>query len=188
MDSISTINLRAGSLLLAQPFMHDAYFNRTVIYICEKAQGGTIGYILNKPMKTRLHELIDDFPYFDADVHFGGPVGSDSLHYLHSEGDLVANSIEVSEGVFWGGDYEMVKDLIRSDQLNKNNIHFFIGYAGWTSGQLEAELLSGSWIQASVRADHVFNTSPYKLWQSIMKEKGEPYAILSEMPNGSLHN
>ncbi len=180
--------IEPGLFILAQPFMHDAYFNRSVIYLCETGQGGSIGFVVNRPMKVKIHELVDDFPPFEGDMYFGGPVGNDTLHFLHTMGDLIEGSNEVSEGIFWGGDFEKVKFLISSNLLQPHNIHFIVGYSGWTSGQLEAEMHRGSWIQVGARQEHIFEKDPYRLWQTLMEEKGENYSIISQMPDSAVLN
>lgn len=100
---------------MAEPFMLDPNFKRSVILICEHADHGTTGFILNKPLDMKIHELIADFPESKAPVHIGGPVAVDSVHYLHNVGDLLENSLEVSPGIYWGGDFEKLKFLLEME-------------------------------------------------------------------------
>ena len=82
------IIIQTGKILLAEPFMMDANFRRAVILLCDHHEEGSLGFILNKPLKMSVDELIADFPEFDAEVYFGGPVATDTIHYIHDKGSL----------------------------------------------------------------------------------------------------
>ena len=125
-----------GQILLAEPFMIDPNFRRSVVLLCEHQSDGSIGFILNKPLKMNVSELIADFPDFESEVYFGGPVATDTIHYIHNVGGLLEESVEVNRGVFWGGDFSKLKFLISSQLVDPTNIRFFVGYSGWSGGQL----------------------------------------------------
>ena len=141
-----------------------------------------MGVILNKPLQTKIDELIDEFPSFDSEVFFGGPVQMDTVHYLHNVGDLLEESIEVCRGVFWGGDFEKLKFLVAQELIKPHQIRFFVGYSGWSEGQLTDELNYGSWVLANMDANYVFKSEPETLWQSIMENKGSTYSVIAQMP------
>lgn len=173
-----------GNLLLAEPFMLEASFKRGVVMVCEHIhEEGTIGFILNKPVDVHIDELIEDFPRFDAPVLYGGPVATNSLHFIHNVGELIEGSQEISRGVYWGGDYEKLKFLINTDLVKSHNIKFFVGYSGWSAGQLKEEMLMGSWITAPGDANYLFNSKPSKLWRQVMFNKGDHYTVLAGMPD-----
>ena len=77
-------SVQSGQLLLAEPFMADPYFKRAVVLLCEHGPGGSIGFILNKVIDMPLNELMSDFPEFESEVYYGGPVQTDTLHYIHN--------------------------------------------------------------------------------------------------------
>ena len=104
-----------GKVLLAEPFMVDPNFRRSAVLLCEHNDEGSIGFIMNKPLQMSIDELIEDFPEFDSEVFFGGPVQTDTIHYVHNLGELLEESVEVSRGVYWGGDFEKLKFLIQSN-------------------------------------------------------------------------
>ncbi|MEM6772528.1 MAG: YqgE/AlgH family protein, partial [Bacteroidota bacterium] len=137
--------LTAGTILLAEPFMMDTNFKRSAVLLVDHGEDGSIGFILNREVDMRVDELVDDFPEFDAPVYFGGPVGTDTIHYLHNKGDLLEGSDEISRGVYWGGDYEKLKFLLRQELITPRDIRFFVGYSGWSEHQLKEELDHGSW-------------------------------------------
>ena len=98
-----------GRLLLSEPLMGDYYFGRSVVLLAEHNKEGSFGVIINKPVAAKLNEVITDFPEFDAHMFIGGPVETDRLFYLHTFGKEVSDSIEILDGVFWGGDMETIK-------------------------------------------------------------------------------
>lgn len=177
------MEIKAGKLLLAEPFMLDPNFKRSVILICEHEAHGTTGFILNKPLDLKVQELIADFPESKAAVHIGGPVAVDSLHYLHNVGELLDNSVEICHGVYWGGDYEKLKFLMETGVIKDNNIKFFIGYSGWSEGQLEAEMQESSWLVDDMDANYLFRIKPFVLWQTVLHNKGNVYTVIAQMPD-----
>jgi putative transcriptional regulator len=98
-----------GTVLLAEPFMLDPNFKRSAILLCEHNKEGSVGFIMNKPLDMRIDELIEGFPEFESEVLFGGPVQTDTIHYIHNIGELLEGSRQVTDGVYWGGDFEKLK-------------------------------------------------------------------------------
>ncbi|MCB0596595.1 MAG: YqgE/AlgH family protein [Lewinellaceae bacterium] len=178
----------SGQVLLAEPFMLDPNFKRSAVLLCEHNEDGSVGFIMNKPLKMRIDELIDGFPEFDSEVFFGGPVQTDTIHYIHNVGDLVEDSVKVADGVYWGGDFEKLKFLIASNLVLPHNIRFFVGYSGWSEGQLNDEMGYGSWVLAEMDANYLFKSEPKKLWTQVMYNKGDTYSVIAQMPETSNFN
>jgi len=172
-----------GNVLLAEPFMLDPNFKRSAVLLCEHNEEGSIGFIMNKPLGMQIDELIADFPEFESEVFFGGPVQTDTVHYIHNVGNLLENSMQVSEGVYWGGDFEKLKFLITSELILPKNIRFFVGYSGWSNGQLHDEMDYGSWISAYMHANYIFKSKPDRLWQQVMANKGNTYSVIAQVPD-----
>jgi putative transcriptional regulator len=176
--------LKKGRVLLAEPFMLDPNFKRTAVLLCEYSmEEGGVGFVMNKPLNMRVDSLIEDFPEFDAEVFFGGPVATDTIHYVHNVGDLLDDSQPVTNGVFWGGDFEKLKFLITSELITSSNIRFFVGYSGWSNGQLENELEMGSWVTADMDTNYLFRSEPDDLWQQVMQNKGDRFSVISQVPD-----
>lgn len=171
-----------GKVLLAEPFMLDPNFKRSAVLLCDHGEEGSVGFIMNKPLNMRIDDLIEDFPEFESEVLFGGPVQTDTIHYIHNIGDLLEDSLQVANGLYWGGDFEKLKFLIASDLIEPGNIRFFVGYAGWTEGQLYEEFNLGSWVLADMDANYLFKAEHKGIWKQVMYDKGDLYTVLAQMP------
>jgi putative transcriptional regulator len=187
-NMIDQPQVTSGKVLLSEPFMVDPNFKRTAVLLCEHNDEGSIGFIMNRRLDMRVDELVDDFPEFDAEVFFGGPVQTDTIHYLHNVGELLEGSVPVARGVYWGGDFGKLKFLISSELIKPRQIRFFIGYSGWSEGQLLDEMGYGSWVIANMDANYLFNTDPAKLWQVVMYNKGRNFTVLANLPEEQTWN
>ncbi len=176
-------DVKKGKVLLSEPFMQDPHFRRSAVLLTDHRKEGTVGFILNRTIDMKINDLIADFPELDSEVFFGGPVAADTVHYLHNVGDILDDSIYVSKGVYWGGDYVKLKFLIENELIKPNNIRFFVGYSGWSGGQLEEELSIKTWMMSNMNANFLFKMNPRNLWQKILDLKGENYAIISKIPD-----
>lgn len=180
--------IQGGSILLAEPFMLDPNFKRTAVLLCEHNEEGSIGFILNKKLDMRIDSLVNGFPEFNASVYFGGPVQTDTIHYIHNVGELLEESRKVADGVWWGGDFERLKFLITSELVKPDNIRFFVGYSGWSEGQLEEEMETGSWVPAHMHPNYVFKSKPDSLWSQVMSNKGDLFTVIASMPDSVTYN
>lgn len=179
--SKKTKKVNQGTLLLADPFMMDVYFRRAAVLICDKHPEGTLGFILNKPLDVKVQDILMDFPEFEAFAYYGGPVQTDSLHFLHTAGNLIEDSQYVSPGIYWGGNFEKVKSLIKNGLLTPFNIRFYVGYTGWSKGQLEEELNDNTWISHEMDSNYLFNIKADKLWQVVLEHKGNTHAVIGQI-------
>ena len=180
---MNKVKIKNGQVLLAEPFMMDPNFRRSVVLVCDNHEEGTMGFILNKPLNMNVEELIADFPEFESEVYFGGPVATDTVHYVHNVGTLLEESVELGRGVYWGGDFDKLKFLIQSKLILPGNIRFFVGYSGWSPGQMTEELDFGSWVVADMHANYLFKTKSKRLWKQVMSNKGNNFEVIAEMPD-----
>lgn len=179
------LKVSAGCVLLSEPFMWDNNFKRSAILMTEHNAEGSVGFILNKPIDMNITQLIGDFPEFESEVFFGGPVQTDTIHYVHTIGHLLDDSIYVAEGLWWGGDFTKLKVLVRSGVINPRDIRFFVGYSGWSAGQLKNEMKTGSWVPADMDLNYIFNPKEIgNLWSEIMQHKGDTFGVIGQMPDG----
>lgn len=181
-------NISKGKILIAEPFMVDPNFKRSVVLMCEHEEEGSLGFILNKSLDMKINELIADFPQFDAVVYYGGPVQTDTIHYIHNVGEVLDESLKVMTGVYWGGDFEKLKSLINSKLIQPQNIRFFVGYSGWSHGQLRDEMKLGSWVTDNMDANYLFKIKPQLLWQKVLQNKGNAFSVIAQMPDSASWN
>lgn len=170
-----------GNFIISAPFLNDL-FNRSVIYLAEHNDEGTVGFIINKPLKYKAGEIIDDFPEFDAPVYLGGPVQQEVVNFIHKAGDIIEGGVEIGDGIFWGGNFESMKILAESGALNPEDFIFFLGYAGWSPGQLDGEMESDSWYITSLNSSSVFSEKTDNMWSTTLKDMGGEYKIISTFP------
>lgn len=187
---IRTNNLKPtkGKILISEPFLVDYYFKRSVVLLAEHNEEGSFGLIVNKPVDIILSDIIQDFPIFDTPVFLGGPVKTDSLYFIHTLGEEIENSLEITNGLFWGGEIEHVKELITIGKIQPNDIKFFVGYSGWVPKQLDGELARNSWLVSNTSAKQVMRSNPENLWKDTVKDMGSEYAYWTNFPTDPAHN
>ena len=171
-----------GRVLISEPFMLDEYFKRSVVFLTEHNEDGTVGFVLNKIMDVTLSELINNFPSFDAEVHMGGPVQSQNLYYLHRRGDLLEDAIEIVDGIYWNGSFDRLKECIHANKIKEDDILFFLGYSGWDPEQLKEEMKENSWLVQDIDAALLFNKSEEDLWKRIIKASDSRIAHMANYP------
>jgi putative transcriptional regulator len=184
MLTIKTNNITPGrgKLLISEPFLLDYYFKRSVVLLAEHNEEGSFGVIMNKPVNAKFNDIVKDFPEFDANLFLGGPVKTESLFFLHTVGDKIENSMEVLEGLYWGGDIEQVKEMITLKLLDPDDVRFYVGYSGWGANQLNGELERNSWVVAGTNRNKLMFTDPAELWSSSLKNLGKEYELWLKFP------
>ncbi|MCK4361336.1 MAG: YqgE/AlgH family protein [Bacteroidales bacterium] len=182
---IKTNNIKPGKgkLLISEPFLLDYYFKRSVVLLAEHNEEGSFGIIMNKPVSAKFNEIVKNFPEFNAQLYLGGPVKNDSLFFIHTLGDHIEGSLEIIDGLYWGGNIEAIKEMITLNILNPADIRFYIGYSGWTANQLDAELKKNSWVVSRATVDQLLNTQPNKLWSLTLQNLGKEYALWTNFPS-----
>ncbi len=177
-----TKEIQKGNILIAEPaVLTDKSFNRAIILLTEHNQEGTIGFILNKPSPYTLNELVFEIDN-DFRVYIGGPVEQDNLYFIHTLPHLIPDSIEVSDGIFWGGNYEAVKMYLEQGMIKNNEIRFFLGYSGWSIEQLEQEIKQKTWLMTKNTYPNIFSINDAKGWKEKLIEMGGTYRLWANAP------
>lgn len=178
-----------GRVLIAEPFLEEPFFKRSIVYLTEFNKKGAIGFVLNKSSELYPDEVIEDLFNFRGKLYVGGPVESNSLHYIHTLGSQIEGSVRISDSIYWGGDFEQIKKYINMGQANENNVKFFAGYSGWSTGQLEHEIIEKSWVVADVDDLFVLNNHVDDLWPKLLNEMGgDVYRSWSNFPHNPAFN
>ena len=171
-----------GKLLVSEPFLPDPNFERTIILMCEHNEDGSFGFVLNKPSLSKVAEVLDDLNKFEGMAFVGGPVQQDTLQYIHRIPNI-EHAVEIMEGVFWGGNFEKICLLVETNQISEADVKFFLGYSGWTAGQLNEELKENTWIVSDqLDASLIFETDAEIMWQKALKLMGGRFSIYSNYP------
>jgi putative transcriptional regulator len=171
-----------GILLIADPFLKDPNFIRTVVLLCDHKEEGSFGFVLNKQIEQTLDELLENFDGFQLPVYYGGPVQTDTIHFVHQYPDLIPDASKVSNDIYWGGNFETVSVLIKNKSIDLNKIKFFVGYSGWSDGQLSSEMSEKSWLTVDATKNLVFNTKPEEVWKGSLIHLGGDYEMMVNFP------
>jgi len=182
-SSIFNINLpsrtpEVGSLLVAEPFLRETYFNHGVISLVEYGQGkSAMGLVLNKPTGYMLGEIVEGIhDEVDLPVYCGGPLSCDRLFYLHSLGNEFNGSRKITDGLYIGGDFEQVRRYVNMGCDTYGKMRFFVGYSGWDPRQLEDEIDNHVWAVAPKPANsEIFKEDGVSCWYRIVRMLGKPY-------------
>jgi len=172
--------IQKGQLLIAMPELADPNFLQTVILLCNYGTEGALGVILNRPTGIAVSALIHDFPP-PAGVNLiyeGGPIAKNSVLVLCRGEGNEGNENDIIEDIFLAQDIASLK----KDDAPYSDIRFYLGYAGWTSGQLEAEIQSGAWRTAIADPTLIFDIDPSLLWPKMMRSLGPACAFYATMP------
>lgn len=176
------VDITPGLLLISDPFLKDPNFTRSVVLVCDHQTEGSFGFVLNKKYDQPLGELINDLEGFNFPIFYGGPVQVDTVHFLHNRPDLIEGGMEILDGIYWGGDFDVVVDLIKEKQIGTKDIRFFIGYSGWGEGQLAEELNTKSWITRPASQQIVFYKNAEQIWKEALKDLGGEYSQMVNYP------
>ncbi|MFZ9156052.1 MAG: YqgE/AlgH family protein [Schleiferiaceae bacterium] len=141
---------KPGDFLVAHPLLEDENFERSVVLLTQWDEHGASGLIVNRLSDYTLDQALrGDWPSWP--LYFGGPVGTDSLYFLHQRPDLISNGSPVGTELYFGGDFDSMRYAVRNELISADEIRFTAGYAGWSSGQLESELAERSWVLQPAR-------------------------------------
>lgn len=186
---INNATPKSGSLLLSEPFMLDPNFKRSVVLLTEHNDEGSIGFVLNQRSDFLLKEVLADCEESEFPVYIGGPVANDTLHFIHRCYDRMNSGNEIIDGVYWGGNFEVLKVLVNSGQIKADEIKFFVGYSGWGQEQLGDELEQNAWLTSNTYNDELlFLNSEENLWKEVLIGLGPKYAHIARFPENPMWN
>lgn len=175
-----------GTLLVASPDMLDQNFMHTVVLICRHESEGAFGLVVNRRIDLTLDTLLDAHPRLSRvpfPVHWGGPVGLDTLQLLHRAPEALPGGVEIVEGLHLGADLDDFAEFTERDREGaEKHVRAMLGYSGWGRKQLERELASGSWLPAPLDFEIIFGSGQQRVWRKALHGIGEPAAGLEDLP------
>ena len=161
-------NLKPGMLLVSDPYANDMFFHRSVVMLAEYNDEGSVGFVLNKALAYKICDLVEGFPDCDFRISLGGPVGHNTLNFLHVLGNvMIPHAQHIGNGIYWGGDFGALSGLIGAKAISSNDLLFFLGYSGWSVGQLENEIAEGAWAVIPSERYDIMNSDD-DLWYRIV--------------------
>lgn len=171
--------VQKGQLLIAMPGLSDPNFLQTVILLCNYGTEGALGVVLNRPTEITVSALIHDFPFVGLDrIYEGGPVARNGVLVLCRGEGHGEEGNHIIEDIFLAKDIESLKNI----NTPYSDVRCYLGYAGWVSGQLEAEIKAGAWRAVSADRTLIFDVEPFLLWPQMIRRLGPEYAFYATMP------
>ena len=172
---------RKGRVLIAEPFLPGDYFSRSTVLLVQCSEDGDVGFILNKPTDLLVKDLFKGFPDFDSNAFLGGPVSNDKLFFFHTLGDRIPDSLQISGNLFWSGDFEHLTALMHAGLVEEEEVRFFLGYSGWSAGQLETEIADHSWVVTEPTIESIL-ASDENFWNESIKSIGGNALLWQNFP------
>jgi len=171
-----------GLVLISEPFLNDTYFKRSVVFLTEHTKDGSVGFVLNKQVDLKVQDVIRDFPEIDASICIGGPVNTNTIHYIHTLGNLIPESVQVTKDIYWGGNFEALKEIISTGTVQNHQVRFFLGYAGWSASQLEDELTENAWLVVELSPEIIMKAESANTWNVILEKMDNKYQVWANFP------
>ncbi|MBR5102035.1 MAG: YqgE/AlgH family protein [Muribaculaceae bacterium] len=179
-----------GSLLISSPLVGDTLFMRSVVAMVDNDSEGSMGLIVNRLLPQTLKDVMpdwlgdNDFPLF-----IGGPLHVDSLFFIHTfPVEVIKDSIQLKQGLYFGGNEDDLRSVIKLLPPYCNRLRFFLGYSGWMPGQLAGEIENGDWaVTRNYHPDTVM-TEDYEMWDKVIDIFGERYRHWHEWPYSPSNN
>ncbi len=170
-DKRTTVPLKQGVLLVATPELSDPNFIHTVILLVSYGKEGALGLIVNRPAGIHLKQALPEIEGIGKEifpVYPGGPVNRDILFILFTSDEPPGGAQKIFDHLYFADRRDVIIPMLESQNI-KNKVRVYAGYAGWASGQLEHEIMRGSWITMEGNLETVFTDDPYSIWPSIFK-------------------
>lgn len=172
-----------GSVLISEPYLNDLQFRRTVVLLGEHNEDGSVGFVLNRLLSITSNEVVPGLLDIDFPLFYGGPVEPNTLHFIHTVGELIEGAQPIKDGIFWGGNIELVNDLLNQKVVKPEEFKFFVGYSGWAPGQLEDEMQEKAWWLGETPSSIIFSDDPEQMWANVVKNLNEDYAYMANSPD-----
>ena len=173
-----------GSILISEPFLQDAYFQRSVVLLVEHNTQGSMGFVLNKKTDLIVNTFFPELEeYPEIPIYLGGPVSANRLFFIHSLGDLIVpDSVKIKDRLHFDGDFEALKRYIQNGHSIEGKVKFFLGYSGWTEGQLGNEINKNSWVVSHAAKENVLLADGESFWKNSLEQLGSNYEAWTKYP------
>lgn len=167
-----------GSLLVAEPFLRERYFHHAVICLVDyEPRGSAMGIVLNNRTSYTLQDLLPSVKSkIPVPIYCGGPMSCDRLYFMHTLGDLIPDSREITPGLSIGGDFDAMLSIVNDGYAAEGHLRFFLGYSGWGVEQLDGELLKNVWAVTDIPSvTDILSGEEDAYWHRIVRSMGSRY-------------
>ena len=173
-----------GSILMSEPFLQDAYFQRSVVLLVEHNTEGSMGFVLNKKTDLIVNSFFSELEeYPEIPIYLGGPVSANRLFFIHSLGDLIVpDSVKIKDHLYFDGDFEALKRYMLKGHSIEGKVKFFLGYSGWTKGQLGSEINKNSWVVSHANKENILLADGESFWKNSLEQLGSNYEAWTKYP------
>ena len=171
-----------GKILISEPFLRDSDFGRSVVLLIDHTKEGSMGLIMNKRLTMKLNDVVKELKYWeDIPLYKGGPMGTDTLFYLHTLKD-VEGALAIGGGLYLNGNFDEIKRYILQGNQVEGNIRFFLGYSGWQDGQLNHEIAANTWMIGKGEVSSLMIDEIKYMWKKALGSLGGKYETWSRFP------
>lgn len=175
-----------NQFLIAMPVLTDPHFAKSLVYICEHNDRGALGIIVNRPIDMTLGKLfervelkLDNPALSNQPVYFGGPVQTDRGFVLHRPAGEWQSNLKVNDEIAMASSRDIL--LSMAEQGTPTDVLVTLGFAGWSAGQLEDEILQNAWLSVEANAHILFDLPYEERLSAAMQVLGVDFASLSGM-------
>ena len=171
-----------GECLIAEPFLSDEPFGRSVVMMIDHTAEGSMGIITNKRLPILVNDVVKEFQYLnDIPLFCGGPLGEDMLFFLHSIPEI-SDAVQLSKNLYFNGNFTELKRYILQGNPFEGKIRFFLGYSGWAAGQLQQEIEENTWVIGRLLSEQLLQERHSQLWHNAMHSLGDKYQTWARFP------
>lgn len=176
-----------GSLLVAKPTVGDFFFKRSLVLIVDPDQDeGAMGVVVNHYMGYNLRDIMPEIETVEEiPLWLGGPVGTQMMFYLHTLGpSVIPDAIEVGDGVYFGGQFDAIKQYVELGGPVEGRIKFIVGYSGWAKEQLTSEIARHDWaVLNNGGRNLLMGDGDDDQWREAVARFGYRYHLWLNLPN-----
>lgn len=187
----NNISPAKGRILISEPFAQSEIFKRSIVLLTEySSQKGAMGFILNKkiPFEEINSKIVEEFEDKEINLSIGGPVEIDKLFYIYkTESEIIEDNIEILPNIYFGGNYQQLKQAVLNNLIPEKNLRFFLGYSGWAPGQLENEISENYWLVKKINSAEIF-TFDKNMWENQINQLENKYKIWTIVPENPTLN
>ena len=179
-----------GNLLISEPFLQDLYFQRSVILLIEHTTDGSMGFVLNKKTDLIVNDFFSELEELsNIPIYLGGPVSPNRLFFIHTLGDsIIPGAVKIADDLYFDGDFDSLKRYISTGETVNDKVKFFLGYSGWSKGQLRREIGADSWVVSDLYKGNVMNAEGELFWKSSLMQLGSKYKAWINYPKDPFLN